>query len=279
MLIVPLRLSVGAVLILASAVTCMAEAKIARFTTVAGNFDVLLNENEAPITVANFASYAQAGLYDNTFIHRSTTYDPSTIQVIQGGGFLIEGNTITPIPVTTPIPLEVGGGLSNERGTIAMARTAEPNSATSQWFFNVRDNLGLDPGVQGDGYAVFGRVMGNGIENVVDVLASVSVYDASAQLGAVFGELPLLSPNLNVESFLLFPKVDVVPFRVTQIQRVAEGCRVEWTPLSTNTPVNVERSTDLQAGAWTVVSSNNTNGSLVDLDPPAEGSFYRVVLP
>lgn len=238
---------------------------------------MLLNSEAAPVTVANFVRYAQNGIYDDTILHRSTTYDPAFIQIIQGGSFFIEGFTINQVPLFDPIPLEVS--LPNLRGTISMARDEEPDTATSGWFFNLQDDPRLDPGLFGDGYAVFGRVLGAGMTNVVDVLGSVPSYDASGVLGVPFAELPLLEPELRPDTFLYVLNVDVVPFRVSEIRREAGGCRIDWTPLSTNTPVAVERATNLVTGGWTVVSSNNTSGTFTDPVPPAGAAFYRVVLP
>ena len=100
-----------------------------------GDFDVLLDSIAAPRSVDNFSAYANRGAYDVTIIHRSTTYNPLDIQIVQGGGFELVGNTLPPIPSDPPIPLEAGR--ANALGTLAMARTSDPDSATSQWFFNV----------------------------------------------------------------------------------------------------------------------------------------------
>lgn len=250
---------------------------IARFSTVAGDFDVLLNAQAAPITVSNFVRYAGGGLYDGTFLHRSTTYNPADIQIIQGGSYGFASSAIVDIPLFSPIPLEAN--LPNLRGTIAMARQTAPDTATSGWFFNFQDDTRLDASGHGTGYAVFGRVLGNGMVNVVDPLGSVPSYNATNALGPAFGQLPLLQPNLNLSSFLHVFNVDAITFRVTSARREPGGFRVEWTPLSTNTPVNVERRTSLASDSWTVVSSNNTNASFLDASAPAGGAFYRVVVP
>ena len=161
---------------------------VARGGSVLGNFDVLLDPAAAPISVANFTAYANRGDYAATFIHRSTTYSTNGIQIVQGGGFFLDGNFIYGIPTQSPILLETNR--SNVRGTIAMARTSQPNSATSQWFFNLADNNALNPGMPTGGYAVFGGVLGQGM-NIVDRIGSAEVVDATDQLGPVFSELPL----------------------------------------------------------------------------------------
>ncbi len=155
-----------------------AAGTIVRFDTTLGAFDVELYDDVVPETVANFLDYVLDGDYTNTLVHRTV---PNF--VVQGGGF---GPNGTSIPTDSPIPLQYV--LPNERGTLAMARTAAPNTATSQWFFNTVDNTaGLGPGgFSADGYAVFGRVLGNGMD-VVDAIAAVPRY----QFAAPFGELPL----------------------------------------------------------------------------------------
>jgi peptidyl-prolyl cis-trans isomerase A (cyclophilin A) len=249
---------------------------IAKFSTVMGDFDVLLDPQAAPVTVSNFVRYADAGIYDGTFVHRSTTGNPFNIQIIQGGTYFLLGTPpqAFPVPLDAPIPLEVNR--SNLRGTIAMARTDAPDSATSGWFFNLVDEPGLDGSGPGTGYAVFGGVLGAGMQNVVDSLGAVPTYN----LGGAFSQLPLTFPSIaTTNTFLNVFNVDIVPFRITAARRESGGFRVEWPPLSTNTPVKIERSTNLASGSWTVVSSNNTNATFLDTAPPAGAAFYRVVVP
>ena len=119
---------------------------------------------KAPKSVENFLQYAKSGHYDGTIFHR--VIDGF---MIQGGGFTKD---MTEKPTNAPIPNEAKNGLKNLRGTIAMARRNEPNSATAQFFINHRDNAGLDyPAHDGWGYAVFGKVT-QGME-VVDKIAKV----------------------------------------------------------------------------------------------------------
>ena len=244
---------------------------IAKFSTIAGNFDVLLHGDAAPVSVANFISYADAGRDDSTIIHRSTTYNSSDIQIVQGGGFVISGNNLSVVATNAPIVLEAG--LANSRGTLAMARTAERDSATSQWFFNVTDNPGLD-----GNYAVFGSTIGSGGLSVLDALGVIPSYDASVQLGsAVFSQLPLTQPWLQAAYFVVVHSVAVVPFRVTGVQPRTNGVKIDWTALSTNTPVKVERTTNLVTGSWQIVSSNNIEATFTDTNAPANAAFYRVV--
>ena len=132
--------------------------------TSVGDITVQLDPDKAPKTVANFLDYVKSGHYDGTVFHR--VMDGF---MIQGGGFTPE---MTQKPTRAPIPLESRNGLKNERGTIAMARTSVPDSATSQFFINVVDNQRLDyPNPDGNGYAVFGRVVAG--MDVVDRIRKV----------------------------------------------------------------------------------------------------------
>ena len=123
-----------------------------------------LDAAKAPKTVANVIAYAEAGHYDNTIFHR----------VIKG--FMIQGGGFEPgmkqKPTMDPVENEAANGLRNEVGTITMARTADPHSATAQFFINIADNGFLDhPGQDGWGYCVFGRVV-DGMD-VVDKIKAV----------------------------------------------------------------------------------------------------------
>ena len=138
----------------------------ATIETSKGTITLELNEEKAPATVANFAEYARSGFYDGTIFHR--VIDGF---MIQGGGFTRDMNQKA---TREPIRIESMNGLGNARGTIAMARTMDPNSATSQFFINLVDNGFLDftaPTRQGYGYAVFG-VVTDGMD-VVDAIAKV----------------------------------------------------------------------------------------------------------
>lgn len=132
-----------------------------RFETSLGSFTVQLNPEKAPISVKNFLSYVDSGFYTGTIFHRVISSF-----MIQGGGF---NEAMAKKPTEAPIQLETGKGLSNLRGTIAMARTSDPNSATSQFFINVVDNGNLDS--LGGGYAVFGEVI-EGMD-VIDQIRAV----------------------------------------------------------------------------------------------------------
>ena len=134
-----------------------------RIKTNRGDIVVELDTAKAPITVYNFLEYLKKDQYDDTIFHRII---PGFM--IQGGGYRVD---YTEKPVGKPIPNESGNGLSNQPGTIAMARTNLPHTATSQFFINLDDNNRLDPSPSRWGYTVFGEVV-EGMD-VVEAIASI----------------------------------------------------------------------------------------------------------
>jgi cyclophilin family peptidyl-prolyl cis-trans isomerase len=134
-----------------------------RFETTMGSFTVELFEKEAPLSAKNFLDYVDSGHFDGTVFHRVI---PGF--VIQGGGLTAD---MRQKQTRAPIRNEADNGLKNRRGTLSMARTNDPHSATSQFFVNLVDNAFLDPGRGGAGYAVFGAVV-EGMD-VVDKIAAV----------------------------------------------------------------------------------------------------------
>jgi cyclophilin family peptidyl-prolyl cis-trans isomerase len=147
-------------------VTKMTE--IAVFETSKGNVEVELYRDKAPATVENFVRYVRAGHYDGTVFHRVI---PNFM--IQGGGFSANGKEK---PTNAPIKLESKNGLSNKNGTLAMARTNVSDSATSQFFINVKDNDFLDYRPGNPGYAVFGKVVVG-----MDVVMSITKVKTSSR--------------------------------------------------------------------------------------------------
>jgi len=140
-------------------------AQKVRLATSMGDIVVELDPAKAPKSVANFLQYVKAGHYDGTIFHRVIDNF-----MIQGGGMTADMKEKETRP---PIPLESRNGLLNQRGTIAMARTPDPNSATAQFFINVKDNAFLNQATSkdGNGYAVFGKVV-EGMD-VVDKIKAV----------------------------------------------------------------------------------------------------------
>lgn len=149
---------------------------IVDFETTAGRFAVALDEASAPITVENFLVYVDAGFYDGADEQGATIFHRVIDDfVVQGGGLLADGSQKT---TERPIALESDNGRSNLRGTIAMARTEAPDSATSQFFVNLIDNDPLDyRDDQNPGYAVFGEVI-EGMD-VIDQIAGLETDDMS----------------------------------------------------------------------------------------------------
>ncbi|HUS24364.1 MAG TPA: peptidylprolyl isomerase [Candidatus Binatia bacterium] len=131
--------------------------------TTQGKIVLELDAAKAPKSTANFVEYARSGHYDGTVFHRII---PGFMA--QGGGF---GQDYRQKPTRAPIANEGGNGLKNKRGTVAMARTSDPDSATAQFFINLVDNGFLDRSPGNDGYAVFGKVV-EGMD-VVDKMAAI----------------------------------------------------------------------------------------------------------
>ncbi|WP_422648824.1 Peptidyl-prolyl cis-trans isomerase [Cupriavidus sp. H18C1] len=145
-------LSYGAAHAQAPASAAAQAAERVRFATSAGSFTIEVYPEAAPKTVANFLEYVNSGFYSGTIFHRVINGF-----MVQGGGF---DRDMKQKPTRAPIPLEAQNGLKNKAGTVAMARTGDPNSATAQFFINVVDNPSLDyPQPDGNGYAVFGKVV------------------------------------------------------------------------------------------------------------------------
>jgi peptidyl-prolyl cis-trans isomerase A (cyclophilin A) len=160
-------------------------AQKVRLQTTAGDIVIELDAAKAPKTVDNFLQYVNAGHYDGTIFHR----------VINN--FMIQGGGMTPDqhekPTRAPIPLESRNGLLNERGTVAMARTPDPNSATAQFFINVKDNAFLNQAQarDGNGYAVFGKVISG-----MDVVDKIKVQPTGAD---DFPKEPVVIKKATVE--------------------------------------------------------------------------------
>jgi peptidyl-prolyl cis-trans isomerase A (cyclophilin A) len=142
-----------------------AQAQKVKLATSEGDIVLQLDAAKAPKTVENFVQYVKAGHYNGTVFHRVINNF-----MIQGGGMTAD---MKEKPTRPPIPLEARNGLNNERGTVAMARTSDPNSATAQFFINVKDNdfLNAARAQDGNGYTVFGKVI-SGME-VVDKIRAV----------------------------------------------------------------------------------------------------------
>ena len=151
------------------------------FKTTLGNFVVELDDIKAPKTTANFLKYVNSGFYNGTIFHR----------VIDG--FMIQGGGFTPDlaqkPTDAPVASEAQNGLKNNAYTIAMARTSDPDSATSQFFINVNNNQGLDyPNAMGNGYTVFGKVISG--TQTIDAIRKVPTMVAPAPRVGRMADVP-----------------------------------------------------------------------------------------
>ena len=235
-----------------------------RMTTVLGTFDIALFGQQKPITVANFLNYVDQGRYfltdptngqlASSFIHRSV---PGF--VIQGGGYLgtvdpQSPNIAQPTEVLLFPPIQNEPGISNTRGTIAMAKVdGDANSATSQWFINLVNNPGLDnPGNNG-GYTVFGRVVSNGM-TVVDAIAAVPRYNFSGA-GPDFASIPLR--NYTAADYNSGKAVTVANF--VSIPGIARISPLSFSAVSDNANVSVTVSgTKLLVGGNQVGTANIT---------------------
>lgn len=179
------------------------------FETNLGNIEVQLFDETATATVDNFLGYVSRGDYENTIFHRSVLA-PSNLSIIQGGGFTTTGAAIATQPA-----IDNEFGASNLRGTIAMARNSNVNSATSQFFFNTDDNSeNLDN--QNEGFTVFGQVTAG-----LDVMDAIQMLDTIDPNGPAnqsnFDNLPVLDSNQGTIASNL-----VVLQRVTIISAVPE---------------------------------------------------------
>ncbi len=148
----------------AAAAAKSAPTTLVEVFTSMGNFTLELNAERAPLTVAHFLKYVDQGHYTGTIFHRVVANF-----VIQGGGF-DSNNKVVPAP--TKVVNESGNGLTNERGTVGMARTQDPHGSDAQFYVNLYDNEALDPNKTRWGYAVFGKVT-QGMD-VVDRIGNVA---------------------------------------------------------------------------------------------------------
>ena len=246
---------------------------LAQFRTPLGDIDVELFDADKPVTVQNFMQYVRTGHYTNMIAHR---WVPGF--VIQGGGFFVgtqgTSNVIQSIPTFATITNEfnVGRRFSNSYGTLAMARVGGlTNSASSQWFFNLANNVFLDS-VDG-GFTVFGRVVGG--TNVLNRFNSTAATNGIflLPLAPPLDELPVLS---RTPSFRDLVFVDITLLNV-QVRQVRNQHEISW--LSVSNRINrVEFTTSLPP-TWQTLFNTNANGSVVrviDSNLEAAARFYRV---
>ncbi len=202
-------------LVAASLCSSAAEALIVRIRTTSGNIDLRLYETATPLHVANFLQYLNSNRYDNTFIHRSAKHQNGEDFVIQGGGYRILSSLYNEpipsgwehIPIFSTVTNEPG--ISNLRGTIALAKGSGVSSGTSEWFINLNDdNTFLNQGPPTSNlFTVFGRVILNGM-TVADSIAHLPRINVSDS-GVAFNEVPVLDVDKVIAQQDVFP-ADVV---------------------------------------------------------------------
>ncbi len=245
--------------------------QVVQYDTVLGKFNVELLANAAPQHVANFLKYVTAGSYSNTFFHRKAALDSSGgASILQGGGYTWTGSTASTIGKFSAVPLEYN--LANSRGTLAAARTSSVNSATSEWYFNIRDNSTILGPANGGGYSVFGRVIGSGM-TVVDSIAALPAVNA----GGAFTELPArnyTSGSIGTANFAIVNSITPVaiypgsgPSLLSFTGTNSAGTVVDAEVAGTNLLLK-----PLASGSATIViQARDTNGNL------AQGTFTATV--
>lgn len=240
--------------------TRRASASVARFTTTSGIIDVTLFTDRTPLTVQNFLNYANRGVWDLTFIHRSV---PGF--VIQGGGFSAQGTNNYPRIAQDP-PVMNEPGISNIRGTIAMAKLGgNPNSATNEFFFNLGNNASnLDN--QNGGFTAFGEVRTSAGLQVMDALAAFQVLNAQGVNGA-FNELPVIDRG----AVLARPgALTVLPSDLIRINRIALLVDVSGEPAQQLDPT----------GSVVIMNNGNDAGPMLqayDLDQTGLGDLSQAI--
>lgn len=237
-----------------------AQATVVRMQTSLGIIDIRLFDSEAPLTVANFLKYVDSGAYNRSLIHRSVP--GFAVHVIQGGGLSLAGanNSLGPIAANPPVANEYSPSRSNLRGTIAMAKVAgDPNSATSQWFFNLVDNSQFLDERNNGGFTVFGQVIEKGM-SVADAIGALPILSSSPQYDAIiaatpffasFKELPLANPvtgsSLQTTNLVMINSVSSNRSSTTvsdsdRLFAYLEGAYPEYlspaNPLSSTTPIS-----------------------------------------
>lgn len=178
----------------------------ARFSTVSGYINVGLYTKTVGATCVNFVKYANEGLYDNSFMHRSVLKAQQGIGVVQGGGYYVNSsNAVDAIKQYAGIATQAVN--SNLKGTICMANTGQANSNTNQWYFNVTDNTNLD-----GGYSVFGGVLDAESQATIEAINKLPIIDARGNnQNSPFGELPVLRNTQSIQ----------VPADLVMVTRVA----------------------------------------------------------
>jgi peptidyl-prolyl cis-trans isomerase A (cyclophilin A) len=278
--------------LLAGAFTAAA-GTLAQFRTTFGDIEVELYDQDKPMTVRNFKRLVESGAYLNTFFHR---LEPGF--VIQGGGFATPARYTTNLFAPPWLYLQgvpnfgnitnefrVGRRLSNTNGTIAMAKTSDPNSANSQFFFSLGDNsLSLDNTNNSGGFTVFGHVVRDA-NQLLSMFNAMSYWHGVVPMGVLFPSdslatnlfktLPVTFDGAYYPRYgdLLF--VDISLLQVA-VKSIASGKEISWNSAASMTNI-VEFTTNLPPVWNTLLRTNGTGGRLAVVDAAATPRrFYRV---
>jgi len=248
--------------------------QVVQFDTVLGRFNVETLATAAPNHVANFLAYVNAGDYNNTCFHRVASFEGSTAgpSILQGGGY----KTATDLAaVTKRSSVNLEYSLPNARGTLAAARTSSPNTATSEWFFNTRDNSTiLGPLNDGFGYSVFARVIGTGM-TIVDAIAAKPIVN----LGGAFTTTPMRDTTPGQTSFTIDNLINVKSTTVIPLFPASTGQTAVISLTASSNQPNVATAT-LVAGrtlAINPVGAGNATLTLTATD--TNGNSAQTTVP
>lgn len=267
---------------------------LAQFRTVFGDIEVELYDQDKPATVRNFKRLVEAGSYANTFFHR---LEPGF--VVQGGGFATPARYATnlfapPWFYLQSVPnfgsvtneFKVGRFFSNTNGTIAMAKTSDPNSANSQFFFNLANNsASLDNTNNSGGFTVFGRVVkdASGVLPLFNtfyywygMVPMATLFPTDSLATNLFKTLPVTFAGAYYPRYMDLVFVDITLLQVA-IKPVSGGAReISWNSAASMTNV-VEFTTNFPPSWTTLVRTNGTGNRLAVVDSAATPRrFYRV---
>jgi cyclophilin family peptidyl-prolyl cis-trans isomerase len=268
-----------------AATTLAAAGTLAQFRTVLGDIEVELYDQDKPVTVQNFMRYVQSGLYNDSILHRCPV-NPITRTsdfVVQGGGIQVADRgttnaTLDFIPSFGDIPNEFGVGrrFSNVYGTIAMAKLGgNTNSASSQWFFNLKDNSFLDTADADNLFVVFGRVVRG--TNVLNQFIGRSYNNGIVNLGGVLSDLPVTYSGARVPTYdeLFYVEISLLAMKARNV--AGGGREISWTSVS-NRLNHVEFTPGFPPNWQLLLSTNGTGGQLSVTDTAGANAsrFYRV---
>ncbi|MFT5758474.1 MAG: peptidyl-prolyl cis-trans isomerase A (cyclophilin A) [Alteromonadaceae bacterium] len=225
-------------IVLSATIALPSFATIVEFETSHGKFKINLHDETTPKTVENFLSYVNDGSYNDTIVHRNALTQTGENFVIQGGGFRFEG-ALPPVGIETRPTIVNEPLYSNVVGTIAMAKGSNANSATSQWFINLKDNSFLDSNAKG-AFTAFGEVIADDMTTIEAIAAT-----PRCDLGVPFNEIPM--PNYvctdggaGTENFVTIISVTISDSSVTSASSLTPVMNTSLT--STPTPTTPTKS-------------------------------------